>query len=210
MTGAELLESFRSRWEGLGGQAFLAQEGVEGVRAACREAVRCLAPPPEAAPGSGMPLALLWDDPELEVLRLDEVLEAAGFRAFLWRAEAGEEEPGQAAARLRGIAARAALGVTGAAWAVAETGTLALYSGRGTGRLVSLLPPAHLAVLRRSRLVATVGEGFRMLAGEEARRGDLPSAVNLVSGPSMSADIEGELTTGVHGPARVAVVIGEW
>ncbi|MDI3317097.1 MAG: lactate utilization protein [Bacillota bacterium] len=223
VTGEERVEAFRRRWEALGGRAVLAEEGREGVRAAVRRAVESLlaesaaaggpaspGPAPVSADGpDGTPLAVLWDDPELAALDLAELLERLGLRAAVWRAQ-GSEEAAEAAARLRGQAARAVLGVTGASWAVAETGTVALSSDRGSGRLVSLLPPAHLAVVRRSRVVETVGEGFRLLMEEAGRRGGLPSAVHLISGPSMSADIEGELTVGVHGPGRVVAVIGEW
>ncbi|MCL6521514.1 MAG: lactate utilization protein [Firmicutes bacterium] len=208
MTGEELAQAFRERWEALGGRLFLAGDGAGAVRAAFREAVLWLAGG-SASPGPQAPPALLWSEAELAPLGLEEELAGLGFRAVAWRLLPGEAE-GEGAARLRRLAAEAPLGVTGAAWAAAETGTLALYSGEATGRLVSLLPEAHLALLRRSRLVATLADGFRLLAGEAGRRGDLPSAVNLVSGPSRSADIEGELTTGVHGPARVAVVLGEW
>jgi len=100
--------------------------------------------------------------------------------------------------------ARAEIGVTGCQAAIAETGSLALLSGRGRSRAVSLLPPVHLAVVKRGDLCFGMGEFF---AANEAR---LASEANctFVTGPSRTADIELTLTLGVHGPGKVIVVVG--
>jgi L-lactate dehydrogenase complex protein LldG len=100
--------------------------------------------------------------------------------------------------------ARADVGVTSCHAAIAETGSLALISGPGCSRTVSLLPPVHVAIVRRGDLVATMGEFF-------AARGEaLAQAANctFVTGPSRTADIELSLTIGVHGPGKVAVILG--
>jgi L-lactate dehydrogenase complex protein LldG len=100
--------------------------------------------------------------------------------------------------------ARADVGVTGCHAAIAETGSLALISGPGCSRTVSLLPPVHVALVRRADLVATMGEFFTTHADAMA------SAANctFVTGPSRTADIELSLTIGVHGPGKVAVILG--
>lgn len=108
-------------------------------------------------------------------------------------------------AELRAAAAGVDLGVADPLWAVAETGTVALASGRRRARLVTLLPPAVLFLVRADTIVPTLAEGL-------ARFGDppvLPAALNLVTGPSRSADVGGELALGVHGPGRVYVQIVE-
>ncbi len=102
--------------------------------------------------------------------------------------------------------AEAEVGITSAAWAVAETGTLALLSGPGRPRLVNVLPPLHIAVVPVSRLLPTMGALFREL-GQLAARGETPSAVHMVTGPSRSADIEDVLVRKVHGPGEVIVVL---
>ena len=104
----------------------------------------------------------------------------------------------------RDVQAAAAFGVTGCDAAIAETGSLALITGRGKPRSASLLPPTHIAVVRRGQLRGTMGEFFRERAAE------LAGAANctFVTGPSRSADIELTLTLGVHGPGRVVVIIG--
>lgn len=99
------------------------------------------------------------------------------------------------------------VGVTGAQWAAAETGTLVLESDRERHRLASLVPPAHVAILEAGRIRRTLGEVLRTLE-EEGREG-LSRAVTFITGPSRTSDIELTLAIGVHGPAELHVVILE-
>jgi L-lactate dehydrogenase complex protein LldG len=94
--------------------------------------------------------------------------------------------------------------VTGAYCAIAETGTLMLVSGPGTPASVSLLPETHVAVVPVGRIVAHMEDGWD-LARSELRT--LPRAVNFISGPSRTADIEQTLVLGAHGPYRVHIVL---
>jgi L-lactate dehydrogenase complex protein LldG len=96
------------------------------------------------------------------------------------------------------------LGVTGAFAAIAETGTLMLLSGPETPATVSLLPETHVAVIEAERIVASMEQAWDRLRLE---RGALPRAVNFVSGPSRTADIEQTVTLGAHGPYRVLIII---
>jgi L-lactate dehydrogenase complex protein LldG len=100
--------------------------------------------------------------------------------------------------------ADAEIGVTGCDAAVAETGSLALISGPGASRTVSLLPPVHVALVRPQDLVPTMGEFFAANAAAMAAA----SSCTFVTGPSRTADIELSLTIGVHGPGRVVVIVG--
>ena len=88
----------------------------------------------------------------------------------------------------------------GADWLVAETGTLALEARPEQPRSLTLLPPVHIAVVPRSRLV---GDLFDLFAAQRA----LPSCLSLITGPSKTGDIELRLVTGVHGPGEVHVVL---
>ena len=97
-----------------------------------------------------------------------------------------------------------AIGVTGAFAGVAETGTLALASGPDTPAAASLLPETHVAVLSASRVVAHMEDAFA-LARETFGR--LPRAINFVSGPSRTADIDQTIVLGAHGPSRVHIVL---
>lgn len=96
------------------------------------------------------------------------------------------------------------VGITGAYLGIAETGTLMLLSGGETPATVSLLPETHIAILNSIRIVATMEDAWDRLRAE---RGTLPRAVNFVSGPSRTADIEQTVTLGAHGPYRVLIVV---
>jgi L-lactate dehydrogenase complex protein LldG len=112
---------------------------------------------------------------------------------------------------LRRIIAAADIGITGVDLAVAETGSLVLLSGSGRPRSTSLLPPYHVAVFDRRVLVeslAQVGvflEAWHDGASETWRGG----VINVITGPSRTADIELTLTRGVHGPKEVHAVFVE-
>ncbi len=97
-----------------------------------------------------------------------------------------------------------AVGVTGAFAAIAETGTLMLASGPDTPATVSLLPETHVAVVSARRIVAHMEDAWS-LAREELRQ--MPRAVNFVSGPSRTADIDQTIVLGAHGPYRVHIVL---
>lgn len=98
------------------------------------------------------------------------------------------------------------VGVTGVAWAAADTGTLVLYGTDATPLWPSLLPPVHVVLVRQSQVVSSLKDGLDRLFQENYGT-TKPPLVKLVSGPSMTADIEGELILGVHGPKRLTVVI---
>lgn len=96
------------------------------------------------------------------------------------------------------------VGITGAFCAIAETGTLMLLSGEHTFPSASLLPETHIAIVPKSRIVAGMEDGFSLARAE---RGVLPRAVNFISGPSRTGDIEQTIVLGAHGPYRVHVIL---
>lgn len=96
------------------------------------------------------------------------------------------------------------VGITGAFCAIAETGTLMLLSGPRTPGATSLLPETHIAIVSASRIVRGMEDAWSLLRAEH---GTLPRAVNFISGPSRTADIEQTLVLGAHGPYRVHVVL---
>jgi L-lactate utilization protein LutC len=98
---------------------------------------------------------------------------------------------------------RADVGITGADYALADTGTLVLLSGAEESRLVSLLPPKHVAVLPVSRLIDSLDELFVRVP----LPADATSSMVFITGPSRTADIEQILVRGVHGPGDVTVVL---
>lgn len=96
------------------------------------------------------------------------------------------------------------VGLTGCFCATAETGSLVLLSGPDTWASGALLPETHIAVLPASRIVAGHEDAFALIRAE---RGELPRAVNFVSGPSRTGDIEQTIVLGAHGPYRVHVIV---
>ncbi|MFN2407667.1 MAG: lactate utilization protein C [Pyrinomonadaceae bacterium] len=97
------------------------------------------------------------------------------------------------------------VGITSAQAGIAETGTLVLDSSVERNRLVSLVPPIHIAILDASKIFLTLGETLAALqTGEE-----LSPAITFITGPSRTADIELTLTLGVHGPQELYVIINE-
>ena len=104
----------------------------------------------------------------------------------------------------RDVQANAEVGVTGCDAVIAETGSLVTLSGGGKPRAASLLPPVHVAIVRRSEMFMTMGEYF------EKRPATIATAAccTFITGPSRTADIELTLTVGVHGPRKVIVIVG--
>ncbi|GGG89379.1 LutC/YkgG family protein [Paenibacillus radicis (ex Gao et al. 2016)] len=104
-------------------------------------------------------------------------------------------------------AAEADFGIVVADYAVAYTGSVTVLSSKDKGRSVSLLPTVLFVIIPLERLKTRLGE---VLVGfDEAGREQLPAGIHFISGPSRSADIENDLTIGVHGPGVVyALIVG--
>lgn len=128
---------------------------------------------------------------------LDQIETASAFPGVIWQV------PGIESADWRTACATADLGVTGADLALAETGSVVVSTGPGKSRLVSLLPPVHVVVVPKSRLVAD------LFAWNRPNINEFPSQIVWISGPSKTADIEQTLVVGVHGPKRLIVILYE-
>ncbi|MFK7860892.1 MAG: lactate utilization protein C [Granulosicoccus sp.] len=87
--------------------------------------------------------------------------------------------------------------------AVAETGSIVTVSGEQTPATLNFLPETHIIVVRESQLVRHVDDVFPLLRSLDL----LPRAVNFVTGPSRTADIEQTLEIGAHGPRRMHVLL---
>lgn len=141
---------------------------------------------------------LSWPLEDVGLPGLAEALDTAGCR----RVDASV--PGDAAGRAAASQRLAAvpIGLTGAQAGLADTGSLVLVHGPRRPRFASLLPPAHVAVLRLSRLWPDLPT---YLASRPALSDT--SNVVLVTGPSRTADIELIPVFGVHGPKRLDVIL---
>ncbi|HRE46888.1 MAG TPA: LUD domain-containing protein [Aggregatilineales bacterium] len=97
-----------------------------------------------------------------------------------------------------------AVGITGAAAAFATTGTIVLPTDAGQGRIPSLVPPTHIALLPRERLFPRLEEWLTAEGRETLQRS---RSVAFISGASKTGDIEMEIIYGVHGPKHVHIVL---
>ena len=104
---------------------------------------------------------------------------------------------------LRKLCATCELGITSADYALADTGSLVLLSSPWEARMISLLPPAHLAIVPAERILTGLDELFTLVPNPA----DVSSSMVLITGPSRTADIEQILIRGVHGPGEVTAVI---
>jgi len=140
-----------------------------------------------------------WDEAAIECPGLLAALAARGLSRVTY------DVSSDAGRRLSEVDALAGigLGITGAHAALAENGGLVLVSGPGRGRLPSILPPVHVAVVAERRLRPSLAD----LVREEPRLLAGGSNVVIVAGPSRTADIEMTLTHGVHGPKHLHVVL---
>jgi len=96
------------------------------------------------------------------------------------------------------------LGITGCFCAIAETGTIVITSAAGTPTATALLPDTHVAIVRSGRIVSGMEEAFALVRAEQ---GAMPRALNLISGPSRTGDIEQTIVLGAHGPFRVHLLV---
>jgi L-lactate dehydrogenase complex protein LldG len=90
--------------------------------------------------------------------------------------------------------------------AVAETGTLVLTSGTDNPTSLNFLPDNHIVVVEANDIVGAY-EAIWPRLREKFGDGTMPRAVNLITGPSRSADIEQTLILGAHGPRRLHVIL---
>jgi L-lactate utilization protein LutC len=104
---------------------------------------------------------------------------------------------------LREMCATADLGITSADYALADTGTLVMLASAEEARMISLLPPVHLAILPKERILTGLDEFFSLVRLPAERS----SSVVFITGVSRTADIEMILVRGVHGPGEIHVVV---
>jgi L-lactate dehydrogenase complex protein LldG len=104
---------------------------------------------------------------------------------------------------LRAACAAADAGITSAAYGLADTGSLVMFSSVEEARMISLLPPLHVAVLAKDLILTGLDELF----SKHPLPGEAASSMVLITGPSRTADIEQLLIRGVHGPGELHVIV---
>lgn len=86
---------------------------------------------------------------------------------------------------------------------IAETGTLMLYSRPESPTTLNFLPDCHLVVLKESDIVGSYEDAWQRL--RELNPEQMPRTVNMITGPSRSADIGQKLQMGAHGPCVLVI-----
>ncbi len=95
------------------------------------------------------------------------------------------------------LCSKADAGITGVDALIASTGTLAIASRNQGDRLVSSLPPIHLAIATQTPIFSDMDTYMKYM--------DADLTLTFITGPSRTADIEKQLVIGAHGPTRVVV-----
>ncbi len=151
--------------------------------------------------------AVLSRNPILGQLQVAQTIGSWGMRVGLWPA-GGPSQPEAPSFREECFAAD--IGITGADFALAETGSLVLTSFTEGSQLSSLAPPVHIALYRRSQIRGSLDEVLQNLpVSTDPGRASPARSVVFVTGPSRTADIEQILVRGVHGPREVHAILVE-
>jgi L-lactate dehydrogenase complex protein LldG len=93
-------------------------------------------------------------------------------------------------------------GITDVYAAVAETGSIVIRPNPNQGRALSLIPPIHIAIVETKNILPDLTDLMQKLTTDPRT----PN-ITLITGPSKTADIEGALVTGVHGPGLVQIFL---
>lgn len=116
------------------------------------------------------------------------------------RQQMKQQQPGLEFNISRELAAECLVGISEVDWALADTGTLVADQSAIEQRLVSTLPPIHIALIRTGSILPDKITLFSRISPAASRY------IAFITGPSRTADIERVLTIGVHGPKRLVIV----
>lgn len=132
-----------------------------------------------------------------------DLLDQLGLRSFLENSEIRVSGPDPEGLLMADV------GVSDAIVGIAETGSLLTHLDPVDSRLVTMLPPTHVALLKREDLVESLEDGIAMTRNRilERHAQGQASYISWITGPSRTADIERALTIGVHGPRELHIVL---
>ena len=136
---------------------------------------------------------LIWETELFKSLKLEEELESRGLT----------HNKSRSIKKL----AESDIGITEVDFAIADTGTLVLFSENKKPRIPSVLAPVHIAVLKKENILTNIHELFSRIKTQYSDLTEISSCMTFITGPSRTADIELSLTLGVHGPGRLIVFL---
>lgn len=192
MNQDQLLEALKAQCQNI--HTDVVEATTETVGAALKEVV--------AKYGNGA--VSLWDDPRYAEYGLSNLIQhewpADGVNVYTWSGDKSREQNFAEANSAR-------VGLAISEYCLTESGTVVLYSAAGAGKAVGLLPHAFVALIPKSSIVARMTQAAEKIQ-ERVDSGEiLPHAIDFVSGPSNSADIEMKLVVGVHGPVQATYIV---
>ncbi|QYR22902.1 LUD domain-containing protein [Paenibacillus sp. sptzw28] len=210
LSAEERLDTFISNWTALSGKVLIVDEATAAETIGQYLLQVCA--------DHGITRAARWEHDALNGLELDAALQRGGIESLVWREggdaglqrrelPTGPEGNWSKRIGLLQAAEQCRLGIVWPDCVIANTGTLALFSQGGKGRSVSLLTEVLFSVFRADQIVTRMGEAFELFKSRYPEAVVMPSSLNLITGPSRSADIENDLTIGIHGPGSVYAVI---
>ena len=144
---------------------------------------------------------IINNDERLVELGVTPTLQAK-YESYIWDLNQPQQNITQAE--------QANIGVVYGEYGLAESGGIVLFSDKDFGRSVSLLPEKSVVVLRKSKVLPRVAQLAKILHDKAEQGERMPSCVNIISGPSATADIELIKVVGVHGPvSKIYLVIDD-
>ena len=182
----DICEAFVAEAEAVGAHCYLVDDNVAAIETVDR-----------LVENLEVRRSLLWEHSLLDAIGVVPMLESRSIAVHCHKSLKDLD-----AEQRRSIMLECEVGITSADYAIAETGSLAVCSKPGQERLASLLTPVHIAVITREQIVPDIIDLFSEVGGRP-----LPSNLALITGPSKTGDIELQLTTGVHGPGNVHIVV---
>jgi L-lactate dehydrogenase complex protein LldG len=185
-----LLARFTTELKNLLGEPFV----VEGDEAACDKVLELLK-------SHNTTDILAWDFKHIPVKGLEAAIKQSGIS--IHQPEMHDEFRAETLETIRD----AQVGLTGVDAAIAATGTLVVSTGPGKGRIPTVLPPVHIAVVTLEQIVPRLEDWVarQRVNGLD----DVTKSANVcfISGPSRTGDVEMIMILGVHGPGKVQVVV---
>lgn len=143
---------------------------------------------------------IINNDNRLNTLGITSILQTK-YESYVWDSQSSENIV---------QAEQANIGVVYAEYGLAESGGIVLFSDKDFGCSVSLLPETSIVVVRKSTVLPRVAQLAKILHKKAVQGERMPSCINIISGPSATADIELIKVVGVHGPvSKIYLVIDD-
>lgn len=152
-----------------------------------------------------------WKHPLIEELKLADAL--AGQHIPVYFTELGNigadiKSVMNRRKKIRNRVLESYVGITSADYCMADTATLVMKTRPGQARSVSLVPSIHIAVIELKKIIANLKELYILMKYEpKEKKEGLTNCMTFISGPSKTADIEGVMVHGAHGPREVYLYV---